>query len=252
MSVTKVSPGVPLTVTGAEGCSSHAEIFKEVVWSQTQSHPSSNSLANTLSHSFYGNALLSFILTVHKTNPYYTKHRNPQIGFFVLQTGIHRDSFLLNWFKPSGLGIPRTVNGEFRSEECLCLAWQAQHMLIWKTEQETTELNLAESHLGRGKVYGWDRNLLPIKDVFTKQVWRTYHSALSHPSSSEGPIKATSEITTGLPVKKTSNAWARTGRDWKLGGKQSHLYLQATRMQQFTALLWAARWTHFFMVDIWQ
>lgn len=67
--VTKESPGVLLTVTGAEGCSSHshAEIFKEVVWSQTQSHPSSNSLANTLPRS-YGNALLPFILTVCNTN----------------------------------------------------------------------------------------------------------------------------------------------------------------------------------------
>lgn len=69
--------------------------------------------------------------------------QKPWKGFLVLQTGIHRGSFLLRWFKPSGLGIPCIENREFKFEECACLARQAEHMLIWKTEQET-ELNLAE------------------------------------------------------------------------------------------------------------
>lgn len=122
---------------------------------------------------------------------------------------------------------------------------QSRKRLSWTLQKE-------QPCLGRGKDYGWDRNLPPIEDVFINWVWRTHYLALSHPYSSARHIKATSEITTGLPVKKTFGAWAMVEWDWNLGGKQSQVYLQATRMQQFTALLWAARWTHIFMVDIWQ
>lgn len=54
---------------GAERCSSCAEIIQEVIWSQTQSHPSrpSYSLVNTLPRSC-GNILLPFIFAAHNTN----------------------------------------------------------------------------------------------------------------------------------------------------------------------------------------
>lgn len=116
--------------------------------------------------------------------------------------------------------------------------WQPQHMLIWKTEKEKTELN----HAVR-----WDWSLSLIKDVFINWVWRTHYLALSHPYSSARHIKATSEITRSLSAQKTVEAWAVVEWDWKLGRKQGQVYLQATRMQQFTALLWAARWIQFFM-----
>lgn len=110
--------------------------------------------------------------------------QKPWKGFLVLQTWIPRDSFLLNWFKPSGLGIPHPANGEFRFEECVRLSWQAQHVLIWKTEQETTELNLAEraaSLKKEGEAYGWDWNLLPIEDVLIN--WVVEDTLLSTASS---------------------------------------------------------------------
>lgn len=65
--------------------------------------------------------------------------------------------------------------------------------------------------------------------MFINWVWRTHYLALSHSYSSARPVKAASEITTGLPAQKTFGAWAIDKWDWQPRGKQNQVYLQADR-----------------------
>lgn len=152
-------------------------------------------------------------------------------GFLVLQTGIHRGPFLLRWFKPSGLWIPCIGNREFKFEECACLAQQAEHMLIWKTEQET-ELNLAEraALLRKGKRL-WRRlkSSTCWRNVHKLDVEHTLLSSVSPLFLSKIHESNKGNKTTSLPAQKAFGVWATDTWDWQPGGKQSQVYLQAVR-----------------------
>lgn len=155
--------------------------------------------------------------------------QKPWKGFLVLQTGIHRGSFLLRWFKPSGLGIPCIANREFKFEECACLAWQAEHMLIWKTEQET-ELNLVEraALLRKGeRLWRSLKSSTCWRSVYKVGVEDTVLSTVSPLFPSKTHESKKWNKTTGQPAQKTFGAWAIDTWDWEPGGRQSQVYLQA-------------------------
>lgn len=167
-------------------------------------------------------------------------------GILVLQKEIHRDSFSLNWFKPSGLGIPCKANSELIFEKCIHLAWQDQHMLIWKRARN----HWGEPHRKSSLARFMDEieTFPPWKVCSWTGRWQGYCLALSHLLFSY--IKAANEIISGLPAEKTFSAWIMVEWDWKPDKKQNQVYFQEPGCNS-SFLLQAARWRRIFMVKIW-